>query len=181
MNEPTAEASVPAAPKHRAGSLQAVQRRKQGALLVAQGRLSDTEIAAQLGLKRHAVREWKKRDDFRAMVEEFSRQIIAGSVQSVQERLTSDAPRNVQFLADVRDGNFQDDTQRMRVRLRASEALFDRQVPKHAPADGAIKVVIDQRLLGQMARAMRADGADVDATIERAVLLPPEDADEAHE
>lgn len=161
----------------RRQNMQALQRRKQAALLVAQGKLGDKEIAAMLGVQAHSIHRWKAEPRFQCMVEEFSARIVDGAIQSVQERLNADAPTNITFLKQVRDGNWQDDHKRMAIRVRASEALFDRQAPKGSNVENAVKVVIGGNLLNQMIRAVKHDGGTIDAEFEAAVdQLPAPEA-----
>jgi hypothetical protein len=181
------ERMVALAKKPRRPNLRLQQQQRQAAVLVAQGKLAHKEIALQIGIKPETLRRWTQSESFRVTVREFSDRIVDGAVLSIQERLSADAPTNITFLKGVRDGDFTDDPKRMTLRLRAGEALFDRQAPKHGAQDSAIKVVIGEQLLGQMVRAMRNDGATVDAEFEQvahdveALPAPSEDEHAADE
>lgn len=143
------------------------QRMRKAALMVAEAKMTDKEIAAKLEIAPATLTMWKKSPLFREMVSTFADRIIEGGVQGVIDSIMADGPTNISFLKEVRDGRFTDDPKRMSVRLKASEMLFDRQAPKQDKiADNAVKIVIGGRLLGQMVRAMRNDGAEVDAEFE---------------
>lgn len=140
---------------------------RRGALMLAEAKMTDKEIAIQLDVSLGTLRQWKKSPLFLEMVRTFAERITEGALQTITEQIMSDAPANLSFLKDVRDGRWQDDPKRMAIRLKAGETLFDRQAPKQQHGiEDAVKVVIGAQLLGQMARAFRNDGGTIDADFE---------------
>jgi hypothetical protein len=142
------------------------QLTRRAALLIAEGKKTDKEIARDLGVSLETLRIWKNSPLFQEHVAAMGDEIHERSMQSIIDDVMSDAPTNIRFVKDVRDGNFTDKKDRMDIRLRASKMLLDKQVPNpnDGVSDDAVKLVIGAKLMGQMVRAMKNSGAvEVDA------------------
>lgn len=99
--------------------------------LMAAGNLPAHEIAAQLHLSTRRVNQLLASPLMKAMVAGYAKEILSQGLQQTVDRITQDAPTNVQFIVDVRDGNFDGhDPDDMRIRMKAGEMLLDRQAPK---------------------------------------------------
>lgn len=162
MEQQVTKAKAPRKPAE-ADEIREQQLTRKAALLVAEGVLTDKEIASKLGIQPGTLKTWKTSPLFIEMVRNFADRIVDEGVGSIVDKIMADAPANLSFLKDVRDGVVVDNPKSLSVRLRAAELLFDRQVSKKgAETDGAIKVIIGGRLLGQMVQAMKQDGAAID-------------------
>jgi hypothetical protein len=154
------------------------QLSRRAALLIAEGKKTDKEIARDLGVSLETLRIWKNSPLFQEHVAAMGDEIHERSVQSIIDDIVSDAPKNISFIKNVRDGYFHDKKDKMDLRLRASKMLLDKQVPN--PSDGvsddAVKLVIGAKLMGQMVRAMKNSGAvevdAIDVTPETQALTP---------
>lgn len=94
-------------------------------------RMSDQDIAAIVGCGDRHVQTLRASPLFRSMVETHKKTIVDVGIKSALDMLTADAPHNVKFLRNVRDGlDIDDDIDRARLRLSAAGMLFERQVPK---------------------------------------------------
>lgn len=106
-----------------------------------------------------------------ALIEE---RITEEGLAQVVADLTADAPANMKFIRKVRDGDLDDvNSKTLGVRLRAAMYLGDKAVP-NAGKDGrtddhSVNIVLGAGLLGQMARALRQDGAVLDAEVVKTV------------
>jgi hypothetical protein len=140
------------------------------AILVARNK-STQEIAAELSISEDRVRTLKKSPLFQEMVQLIEEKIIEHGVNDVVRELLDDAPVNFKFIKDVRDGKVVDNAKDLTVRLRASQMLWDRQVPeqKSENEERTVSLVISGGLLNQMVRGMRNDGGVVDAEVVEAL------------
>lgn len=142
------------------------QLSRRAALLIAEGKKTDKEIARDLGVSLETLRIWKNSPLFQEHVAAMGEEIHERSMQSIVDDIMSDAPRNISFVKNVRDGFFADKKDKMDLRLRAAKMLLDKQVPNPGDTVGedAVKLVIGAKLMDQMVRAMRNSGAiEVDA------------------
>jgi len=150
---------------------------RQIAIAVLKGE-SNTQIAKSLKISADTVSVYRKSPLFMSMVEAIEERMMAEGVEAVVNDLIRDAPTNVKFIKDVRDGALPDAADRLNVRMRAAEVLLKRQVPQiDENTDRAVQVVISGRLLEQMVRAMRNDGV-IESTAE--TLSLPEPVPQAH-
>lgn len=152
------------------------QLTRRAAVLCAQGAKSDKEIATELKMSEEEVLALRESPMFQQLVVSYGEEMVERGVETVVKELTHDAPRNIRFLKQVRDGDFTDTKDRMDSRLRASKFLLDKQVPNADSAkvsENAIQVVVGGKLLEQMLRALRNAGEDVPLDI-----TPPKDPDE---
>ena len=142
------------------------QLTRKAALLIADGRKTDKEIARDLNVSLETLKVWKSSPLFQELVATMGEELHERTVQSIVDDVMSDAPKNLSFIKNVRDGSFTDKKDRMDIRLRASKMLLDKQVPnaESAVSDDTVKLVIGAKLMGQMVRAMKNSGAvEVDA------------------
>jgi len=129
-------------------------RHEQAAALLAAGEMPDGEVARRVGMNPNWLSQLKKRPDFQALVERYQERVVEGTLERVRKNLERDAPRNLRFLTETRDGNFADDEKAMGVRLRASQILFDRQVPKRDEVErGGVTIVINQEAVKRLEKA----------------------------
>lgn len=147
------------------------QLTRRAALMVAEGRRTDKEICRELNIAVSTLQVWKRSPLFLELVNTYNAEIDERGIKAIVDDLMTDAPKNISFLKNVRDGLFYDKKDKMDLRLRAAGMLLNKQAPNpgEGVSDGAMKVVIGGRLIGQMLRAMKNDGA-IDVT--------PEDADD---
>lgn len=162
------------------------QLSRRAALLIAEGKKTDKEIARDLGVSLETLRIWKNSPLFQEHVAAMGDEIHERSMQSIIDDVMSDAPKNISFVKNVRDGYFNDKKDKMDLRLRAAKMLLDKQVPN--PNDGvsedAVKLVIGAKLMDQMVRAMRNSGAievDAEEVTPRIAARTPEEANAQRE
>lgn len=146
------------------------------ALLTAAGR-TDADICRDLEISVGLLETFRKSPLHRELVATFSDEIEKKTIASVTEELANDAPRNLNFIRNVRDGAFRDTKDRMQLRMQAAKMLLDKQTPNadvKAQNEAAARLIIDGRVLGQVLRAMRNVGV-IDVTpeqIENATGIP---------
>ena len=129
-------------------------KHEQAALLVAQGELTNAQVAERVGLSEQRFYKVKARRDFQALVERYRERMLAGTADQIKKELMADAPRNLRFLKETRDGDFKDDEKVMGSRLKASQMLFDRQVPKRDEAEvGGVTIVINADVAERIKKA----------------------------
>lgn len=153
------------------------------AVLVARGK-STAEIATELDLSIDRVRTLKKSPLFQEMVAIIEEKITDEGVSSVVQSLIDDAPTNMKFIREVRDGHAGDDAKLLGVRLRAATYLGDKVLPNASgaadAADRVINVILGAGLMAQMARGMKNDGAVIDtvalpAPAAKGAVMSPEE------
>lgn len=136
------------------------------ALLVARNK-GTGEIARELEISEDRVRTLKKSPLFQEMVAIIEEKITEEGVSSVVQGLIDDAPRNMKFIREVRDGEVDVPPAALGVRLRAATYLGDKVVPNASgaadQADRVVNVILGAGLMAQMARGMKNDGAVIDA------------------
>lgn len=143
------------------------QLTRRAALLIAEAQMTDDEIASAVGVSKSMLKTWKKSPLFKELVAQMGAKIIDEGVKSITDRIMDDAPQNLSFLQRTRDGEFHDEEKRMGVRLQAAKMLFDRQAPtSQGSTQAAVGIVINARLMNQVARAMKNDGMVLDAEFE---------------
>lgn len=143
------------------------QLMRRAALMIAEGTRTDKEIARDLNIATGTLSTWKRSPLFLEVVNTYSDQIAEKGVNSIVNDLMNDAPTNLNFLKEVRDGKSFDGRDQTNARLKAAKILFDKQVPNagNDVSEGALKVIIGGKLLSQMVRAMKNQGV-IDVTPE---------------
>lgn len=71
-------------------------RREEAALLIAEDRLTNKEIAAKVGVVRQSIREWKQYPEFMARVESH----VAAMAEAARERGIANRERRIAALND---------------------------------------------------------------------------------
>lgn len=134
---------------------------RRAALMAASGK-KDKQIAKALEVPLGTLEVWKNSPLWQTLVAQYAEEIEERGVNSVVEDLLSDAPKNLSFIKKVRDGHFADKRERMALRLQAAKMLLDKQAPNadtRAQNEGAARLIIDGKMLGQVLHAMRDVGA----------------------
>lgn len=134
---------------------------RRAALMAAAGK-SDKDIAKSLDISLGTLTVWKDSPLWQTLVGQYASEIDERGVQSVVEDLLADAPKNVNFIKRVRDGNFHDSKDRMQLRMQAAKMLLDKQAPNadtRAQNESAARLILDGKLLSQVLHAMRDVGA----------------------
>jgi hypothetical protein len=137
------------------------------ALLSAFRRFSGGQIAIALHIPAERVVELQAQPAVQEMAEAL--RAILPRPGELNELLMSDAERNIRWLRGLREGRVDGeklgtDAKMLRVRSRAAEVLFDRQVAKKAEPHSAPSRIIDI--------------SDVQLTRMRKLLGPPDDEGE---
>jgi hypothetical protein len=133
---------------------------RRAALMVAAGK-SDKEITKTLGISASVLAVWRSSPLWATLVEQYASEIDERGVASVVDELMADAPKNLSFIKQVRNGAFDEPRDRMQLRLHAAKLLLDKQVPNadaRAQTETAAKIVLDGRVLKQVLTAMREVG-----------------------
>lgn len=158
------------------------------AILVARGK-GTAEIARELEISEDRVRTLKKSPLFQEMVAIVEEKITEEGVSSVVQSLIDDAPTNINFIREVRDGSIDDKADRLSVRLRAATYLGDKVLPNASGAldqtDRVVSIMLGAGLLSQMQRGMKNDGAVIDvaalpAPADKAQVMSPEEFARKH-
>lgn len=145
---------------------------RRAALMAAAGK-SDKDIAKALDVSLGTLTVWKDSPLWQTLVGQYAEEIEERGVQSVVDDLLADAPKNVNFIKRVRDGNFHDSKDRMQLRMQAAKMLLDKQAPNadtRAQNESAARLILDGKLLSQVLHAMRDVGA---------IDITPNDIDKA--
>lgn len=116
------------------------------ALMTAAG-MAPKEIARQIpSLSTRRVNQILASPLAKVLVDQLAKQITEEGVRSVADRLAADAPKNLDFIIDVRDGKF-DGTEPddMNHRKWAAGALLDRQAPKRTEStnENTLRIVVE--------------------------------------
>lgn len=158
------------------------QLMRRVALMLAEGSKTDKEICRELNISKGALATWKRSPLFLALVDAMGNQIEEKGVKAITDSLMDDAPQNISFIKDVRDGKLvKDNDKHLRNRLTAAKMLLDKQAPNAGDniSEDARKIVVGGKLLGQMLRAMRNEGViDVTPEDEEAGRIPVRTIDE---
>lgn len=138
------------------------------AILLASGRFSDAEIAERCAVSVTLVATLRGSPLFQALVNGYKERFADKAVERVIEDIFNDTRANFEWLRGLRerpdDAAYHDDPKMRRLQLRASEVLFERQVPKRAesrPADPLRS--LGEAVVARLERAAAADDA-VDVT-----------------
>lgn len=138
------------------------------AILLASGRFSDPEIAERCAVSVTLVATLRGSPLFQALVNGYKERFADKAVERVIEDIFNDTRANFEWLKGLRDHPdeiaYHDDPKMRRLQLRASEVLFERQVPKRAesrPADPLRS--LGEAVVARLERAAAADDA-VDVT-----------------
>lgn len=150
-----------------ADPLREKQLTRRAALMIAEGTRTDKEIARDLNISVGTLDVWKKSPLFQELVNAMGDKVEEKGIKAIADSLMEDAPTNISFIKGVRDGAVKDDHRAMRNRLTAAKMLLDKQAPNAGDniSDDARKIILGGRLLGQMIRAMKNEGA-IEATAE---------------
>lgn len=150
-----------------ADPLREKQLTRRAALMIAEGTRTDKEIARDLNISVGTLDVWKKSPLFQELVNAMGDKVEEKGIKAIADSLMEDAPTNISFIKGVRDGAVKDDHRSMRNRLTAAKMLLDKQAPNAGDniSDDARKIILGGRLLGQMIRAMKNEGA-IEATAE---------------
>jgi hypothetical protein len=140
---------------------------RRAAMLTAAGK-TDKEIRTQLGVSEATLKSMRGSPLWNEVVSAFASEIESQGLSSIIEGLMSDAPSNLDFIRNVRNGKFSDSKDRMSLRMQAAKMLLDKTVPnadQRAANEQAARIIIDGRMLGQVLRALKNAGAiDVEAS-----------------
>lgn len=134
---------------------------RRAAMMIAAGK-ADKEVSDALGVAPGVLKIWKDSPLFQQLVSTYVEEIEERGLQTIVDDLVSDAPKNIRFVKDVRDGAFDESKERMDLRLRAAKMLLDKQAPNadsRVQNEKAARIILDGRLLGQALRALRNVGA----------------------
>lgn len=118
------------------------------AMLLATGRFTTKQISELTGFSPVHIRTVRKSPLFKELIKKYQETIFHSIVDQALADVLADAPDNVQWLKDVRDGEVDDEPQSLSVRVRAASALFERQIPRR-PSDEretGVKIVINADL-----------------------------------
>src|SRR5258705_1018020 len=137
------------------------QLTRRAALLIAEGKKTDKEIARDLGVSLETLKVWKHSPLFQEHVAAMGDELHERGIQRIIDDVMSDAPKNISFVKNVRDGFFHDKKDKMDLRLRAAKMLLDKQVPNPNDSvnEDSVKLIIGAKLMDQMVRAMKNSGA----------------------
>jgi len=117
------------------------------AFYVACGRRTK-EIARELKVTPQVISVAKRSPLFHVLVQQIQREMIDHGVKSTVDQVLADGAANVRFLRRLRDGDeallAECDDKILRLRLGASTALFDRQMPRVRESSGQpVQVVVN--------------------------------------
>jgi hypothetical protein len=132
-------------------------RARRAALLTAAG-CADADVCTAAGITADELAVYQRSPLWQMLVE---RARGLEPQPKLADVLMEDAPTNVRFLREVRDGLVEDTPGRLQTRLRAAQLLLDRQVAsadQRANAETAARIVVEGRLMGQILHAMRETG-----------------------
>lgn len=128
-------------------------------------------IALTVGCTTATVCNHKRNPIVKMLAEEMRAKFAERATADALEDLRIDAPKNVEFLRRVRDGDRKalggdTDPEWMRFRMDASKTLLDRQAPKRQETtiDQTMRIVIeadDARDLDMVARELGEDPIDI--------------------
>lgn len=130
------------------------------AILFASGAYTDEQIAERCNTGIAVVRVMRQSPLFMALVNSCRERFREKCMDYVLDDIMADAAGNVGWLKDVRDGNVVDDPKSLRVRLRASELLYSRQVPKPVEQkDVRVGVVLSPQITERLRATAAIDEA----------------------
>src|SRR5579885_1837296 len=123
-------------------------RARRAALLTAAG-CADADVCTAAGITADELAVYQRSPLWQMLVE---RERGLETQPKLADVLMEDAPTNVRFLREVRDGLVEDTPGRLQTRLRAAQLLLDRQVEsadQRANAAPAERSLADRSLKGQ--------------------------------
>lgn len=146
-------------------------RHELAAMLMATGRYTDAEIAAQLHMAPARLSIVKRSPLFQVLVTKFKERVHEAIYQDAVSEIMNDAPQNIKVLKQLRDGDFMD-AKIAKVQLGAAALLFDRQVPKttHSTQDVRTTVTLEKKDAARLTAIAAEDDTVVDTT---AVTVTP--------
>lgn len=134
------------------------------AILLASGRFSDDEIAARCAVSSTLVLTLRGSPLFQALVNGYKEKFADKAIDRVIEDVFADTRHNFEWLKKLRDEGPALGAKEARLQLRASEVLFDRQIPKRAEKIApTVGIVFDERMVRRLENAMAVDEA-IDVT-----------------
>lgn len=148
-------------------------RHEVAAMLLATGMYKDVEIARRVGFEDSRYLSTLKRSpEFVALVDKFKTQLHERGIDEALRMLMDDVKPNLQFIQAVRDGTIDDHPSVTANRLRASQILFDRQMPKRTQVETTTSghVVLEHAIVRRLADT----AAEIDVTPVPAVDAPDE-------
>jgi hypothetical protein len=96
---------------------------------------TQAEVGAAFGLSHETIHsKLAQRPALRQLVQAMRDAIAEELQKEIHAKLVQDAPKNIDFIAQLRDGKVKgqgDSADHLRVRLIAGRTLLERQVPKH--------------------------------------------------
>lgn len=107
------------------------------AFLVAAG-TPDRAICKKTGVELEALTRLKLSPLFKSFVKEYTEEILDQGINAVLAQLVADAPETIKFFKDVRDGNIDDEDDRLKIRMKAGEVLLQSALPKQSKVSGEI-------------------------------------------
>jgi hypothetical protein len=124
------------------------ERQEMLAMLLATGRFTMAQISELSGYQPSTIRTMRRSPVFRELIKRYQKTIYHSIVDQALADLLQDAPENVEWLKNVRDGQVVDDPSALAVRARAATTLLDRQIPKRQQEEreGGVKIVINADL-----------------------------------
>lgn len=139
------------------------------AMLLAAGKFTVPEIGRQTGVPLSRIYALRASPLFQQLVTEWATRFQEEAIDEVIKEIRDDALSNVRFLKDVRDAREDMDPKTMPFRMRASEMLFDRQLPKRADNGGGsagpvVNIHIDSDRKSRIDVALAEDGESIDIT-----------------
>ena len=113
------------------------------------------DIAKETGMSPENIYRLRGTKMYLAVRHGYAEEIIEKGVSESMAHIVADAPKNVEFLKDLRDGEFDsDDLDRMKMRFEASKELLSHQHPKQTKqtTDSTHRFVIEDSRRLQMMR-----------------------------
>lgn len=151
-----------------------VQSQQQLAALMTAVALKPSAICKRLNMTRETYNIFLRSGVFKALVADYRQKLVERGLEDAHAMLLGDAHANIAFLRQVRDGAFDDDPKRMHIRLRASQTLLEKQLPKNQESFDPQRVADAMRKIAAQATAEVGDPIEIEAT-------PLDDAIEALE
>lgn len=95
-------------------------------------------MATATGLTQQAIFRLRRMPLYIALKAEHIEHIIEHGMKEAIAHLISDAPANLAFVKQIREGDWDDDPDRMKLRLEAARELLGHQFPKKSQVEGNV-------------------------------------------
>lgn len=157
------------------------ERHQLLAILIAIGQ-KKKDAAKALQMSYNRVCTISQSPMFKALVQEHQRLIARRGFDSAVNKLLLDAPENIDFIKEVRDGLFEGaDAEHLRIRMSAAGLLLDRQVSKKQETTSTHtetkRFLVEDRRRSEIEQDLEDAGQAIDAEFTRvAPLALPEPA-----